>query len=544
MGGIAFMLLGTIIAYFFILPRIYRCPGGASCGIYLDLDGNAIPLLHSLMQYWLQIGASIAEYGLVRLISYQAWFVSIRKGTTIGDLDRGIGAIKGSVSDAARLVLRRQNMWLGIFAIIQLVTGFAISIVIASSMRDLKAYVTVDMDYHYPTNFLLPVAYANYNDSDSIDQLFRVTTQLEQQLFNPIEEPSNLAGGFEGTLVLRDNRTVFAQDPRPSGFRITGSLSCSPLEEQGLISSTLANSDYFINFEQDVDQATAYNISYGGTWFIAFSNFVLSSSLLGSELSGSGINSQYLWASNTSNLVPNATSTTDGVIYYALCNHTTSMTDVTPSEGPDIQYINPSQPLIGAAPNDENIRQCPSNDINVCVAFSVNDLFASWCKIQTTPYRKYLVPMSSLNNVLRPYGSAGPNTSYQLDSDAWAATVAIMLDAIVATSKTSRSEYSVQHLRSTTQSVGRDYWWLQTIIPGIIFILLISCAGYILFYDRKVPQEGVELRPLTILTVLREWARNASLRRLAQRGELEESSTFRWSMPSSRPPPRVASPRE
>ena len=279
---------------------------------------------------------------------------------------------------------------------------------------------------------------------------------------------------FDGTLVLRDNRTISPTNAQPSGSRITGNISCSG---QGWNASLLPPDSPYLSDGHAVlpSGANAYNISDGVLWRVTYSYTSLASTFITlPELSDSITSRQYLWASNTSNTIPNAKASPDGNIHFAVCNHTIYLVDLSPIESPPFQAILPSQPTMYTNADDPFLDPCPSNDPMACVSWSVDDIVLAWW--QTNIVQQDLADMSCWAGLIAGYSGVSDTSQCVLDDARWAATVGSTLDALIDTAPVFGN--ASQDLWTTAESINADRWWIQTILPGVTFLLFLACVAY------------------------------------------------------------------
>ena len=148
------MMIGIVGAWIFIKKWVYSCPPGARCPGSFDPDNNFLQDIRTVMQYWLHVGMLIVGVGLVKLVGYQSWSVMRQRGNTIDILALNIGAMKGSASDAANLlVLQRQNRsLLGVFVLTHAAIIAAISLVVGKSITTVIDTGSVELLFDYPMN--------------------------------------------------------------------------------------------------------------------------------------------------------------------------------------------------------------------------------------------------------------------------------------------------------------------------------------------------------------------------------------------------------
>ena len=186
------------------------------------------------MQYWLHVGMLIVGVGLMKLVAYQAWSAMRQRGNTIDILGLNIGALKGSASDAANLLLlRRGNRSLGVFVLIHVAIISAISLVVGKSITTVTDTGSVELQFDYPMNIsILNVDLANPQSSP---QLGGAIYDATQNWFTNGTTNSTFNETFSGTFIIQDGRAEYGQ---PFGQQIGGSVSCiSPSAVTSLNSS-------------------------------------------------------------------------------------------------------------------------------------------------------------------------------------------------------------------------------------------------------------------------------------------------------------------
>ncbi|KDR66179.1 hypothetical protein GALMADRAFT_1204136 [Galerina marginata CBS 339.88] len=510
MTGICIMLAGTFVVRVALLPKIYTCPDGATCHHNLDPRGDIIPRLSTLMQYWLQGGVFVSGLGLSRFIAYESW--TLVNGRTVRNLEREISAVDGSIS--ASLVLFFKPMvhrnkippndsshqqshgprFLGTFALIQFGIGFFISLVVGFSIADLQGTRSVYVPFTYHSNFAIPRQDLRYISNGEYIVLNQLTNWF---LYGSgSHRPTTV---FDGTLVLRDNRTLSATNPQPSGSRIAGTTSCG---KQGWDISVLSlDSPYLADDHGALSPGEkAYNLTNGTFWFVTYSHTHLSSIFLSfPELSDSVTSRPYLWASNTSNVVPNATASSDGGMHFAVCNHTTRLVGLPPVDKPGAQNIFPSQPIIYTDASDPFLNSCPSTDPMACLSRFIDEtVIAFW---QPTVVQYDLVPFSCVTDVLVGYDGLSDTPDCALDDSRWTTTLSTVLDAFIYTAEQSGNATQIQYLSATTNSININRWWIQTTLPGATFLLYLACLA---FYRNSSPtsRSNYKLRELALSDIL------------------------------------------
>ena len=478
-SGISIMIVGIGIVQAALLPRIYTCPPGATCPNSYDPKGNVLQLVQTLMQYWLQIGTTVASCGLVKLMAYQSWFVMKKQGNTIENLDLNIGAIKGSSFDAARLLLKRGNRSLSVFALGQVAISSAISLIVGLSIFRATGYVSID--FYYPTTLTLPNSSVRNLNTDQ--QLAAIGKVQEWLLGN--DTSHGLVDGFQGTLVSRDNRTVYAMKPQPGGARITGDVSCT-----GLTNYTITD---------DALVGRLYNVYYRGLKYTAMASQTLGVCMAKTDTAST----LYLWASNTDGRIPNAAVTSDGGVYLAVCNHTINMNPIPlTGSASGAQYIQPSEPVT---------RGCTNPDSLVCAADSVNNAIISWYGGVGTAFWG----ISCRANVLGPMNDAGQ--SCPISATTWTTTVTTMLDAIVQTAPPSGNATQLLTAPVETRHVKR--WWLQALVPLAMMVLYALAVEYTVRLSRGCKS----LKELDLGEVIAA-AQTDDVRHLVTRGVLRKDT--------------------
>ncbi|PPQ93137.1 hypothetical protein CVT25_003520, partial [Psilocybe cyanescens] len=485
--GIGLMLSGTIVAGCILLPRIYKCPDGATCHHNFDPSGNIVPRLQTVITYWLQFGIFISGLGLSKLIIYDYHLLFKGKDTTVLAVERSISAADGDWIDTAlQLRVIREHVprrfidrskipivhgtsWVGILCLTQIVIGFFISFVVGFSIPDLQSTTTVHVPFTYRSAFTLPRADTRFFSTDE-----RIVAVLLDDWLLRINTTRGLSSAFDGSLVVQDNRTILATNSRAGGPRITGSISCST---QGWNASILSlNSSYFDDGHASAlpPGAKAYNISNNEVWLVTYSSVSLASTLLDqSAMSDSVTSRPYLWAGNTSNVIPNATASHDGGIFYAACNHTIRMDGPPPITASNLQTINPSQPIIFTDTEDPFLDLCPSNDPLACVPWSVDDIVAAWWLVGGVDLD--LIPFSCLGGLLVGIDGISDTAGCALTDDRWIKTVSTALSALIFAAPLSGN--ATQEIFVQAQAINKDWWWIQTILPGVTFLLYLVCLA-------------------------------------------------------------------
>jgi hypothetical protein len=416
------------------------CPGS-----YDPDSGNSLQLLQAFMSYWLKAGVTISSIGMLKLSAYQAWFILMHRGNTVKNLDLALGAIRGSVNDAVFLLFQKNNRLLSIFVFALLGIGAAISLVTSLSIE--KDIGSKMLTFRYNGSSDLPNSSLKVANNDG--QLKATQKVIPWALDNNTSHD----GAFRGTLVVPDARTSQASNALPGGPTITGHFVCEP----------------HTNYTPHTSQ---WDIWIGGQKFIATQGMSLSVSMWSIDTAVT----KYLWVSNTTNLLPNATTTDDGKMNIASCTHYLEMIP----EGPqklEFDYLNPTQPQMSG---------CQSTDTNTCVADSVNNAILNWWGGEGTTFWH----ISCRGGVLGPTPSRNDEERYcPLTQDLWKETVISMMDAIVQTAPNRLS--AIQDINAIVVELNRSRWWVNAIIPAATVVVYVIGLGYtcVLSEGDKVSKE-------------------------------------------------------
>ncbi|KAF8996752.1 hypothetical protein BDQ17DRAFT_1429549 [Cyathus striatus] len=471
--GILMMVLGIGIVQGALLPRIHACPSGASCPESFDINGtNVLPLLQSLMQYWLKIGVLIAAYGLLRLSAYQSWFIMMQNGNTIKNFDLNLGAIKGSFIDAIRLLLKRGNRWLSLFVLAQLAVNSAITLLVGLSVIRNVGELEIAFVYNSITHF--PASTIATLNSDG--QLAAISKVVSWALKPDLKHDNALLG----TLVIPDGRSSLGVNTLPGGPKLHGDISCSGIENYTISAENSGLLDYIIDIR--------------GVQYIAHNNMKLAVSMTNVGTAST----HYLWVSNTSGILPNATISSDGQMYFSFCNHTITL-DAQPQDGSSgVQYVEPNTPVTSG---------CDAISSNVCVSDSVNNAIISWWG----GVGSSLWSLNCRGNVLGPLNSNG--TFCPLTQGLWESTASSMLDALVQTSP--RSGHDTQSIRTRIELLSTIGWWIQGLVPLLTLILYIP----MIIYTVMISRGDTTFKELNLSEVIVA-AQSEHVRDLVQSGQL------------------------
>jgi len=473
-SGIGVMLFGIIVVQFALLPRIYTCPTGASCSDSFDPNqSNVLQLLQTGMSWWLKIGLIISTMGLVKLSAYQSWFIMMQQGNTIRNLDLIVGAVKGSLIDTLHLLIRRGNLFLGILLLAQLGIDAGIGLFVGLSI--IRSPGTRVVSFSFQSVSQLPdSSSAGLNGDGQLRAIAKVNGWA-------LTNDTSHEGALRGSLVIPDSRSQSTLHPLADGPRISGSLSCVEVPNANITKNTTAG--------------ITYEIQHKNFIYLAQPDMELAASIT----SFGTATATYLWVSNTSTILPNATLTPDGVLHVTLCKHDIFMVDA-PSD-PSLEHLRP---------NTVTIPGCKSSDTTVCVPDSVSNAIVSWWGGRG----------SAFWNVACRGGVVGPlkrRSTCQLTNELWAETVTSMLDGIMHTASTSGSDK--QLLTAKVQGISTTWWWVQGVIP----LLTLLVYGIALSYTCFIARGNTTLKGLTLEEII-DAAQTEHVRELVRAGRLRKST--------------------
>jgi hypothetical protein len=394
------------------------------------------------MGYLLKAGVMLASIGVLRLSAYQAWFILMHQGNTVKNLDLNLGAIRGSVNDACLLLLKKNNRLLSLFVLALLGIDTAINLITGLSIT--KADTARYLSFQYNATAVFPNN--NPMNGNSAGQLLAIEKVVPWALNY---DQNHGAPALKGTLVRQDSRIAYASNALPAGPKITGSFIC-----QGVDNITTAPKDVAPN---------GYYVWINGVQYIPKADMALDVSPYPSIPKASSSMS-YLWASNTTGLLPNATTVTEvGELHLALCNHTLEMIPEGPKV-PDVEYLTPSTPITSG---------CNSDDVNECVAGSVsNAIFDWWGGIGTS-----FMHIRCRGGVLGPVPSVTEEEFYcPITQELWSATGVAMLDGIMQSAPSNSTSSQSMHAR--VQGLSNSRWWLNATIPGAMVVVYLIGLGY------------------------------------------------------------------
>ena len=500
------MMIGIISAWIFIKKRVYVCPPSAECPGSINPDNSFLQDIRTVMQYWLHVGMLIFGVGLVKLVAYQAWSAMRQRGNTIDILSLNIGVVNGSAYAAANLLLhRRRNRSLGVFVLTHVAIISAISFVVGKSITTVTDAGSVDLLFDYPMN----ISFLNKDQAVGIIEfgptwvwLYKDTADL-----NAIYDET-----YSGTFVIQDSRAEYGINARPSGQRISGSVFCVDPSANSFATITV-NTTAFDKFD-----TLPLNITYTDPYYSEIKQVELySGNLAIGKLTGqylANLPNNFIWFTITEGIIPNAIEvdivSANGTAYHVfigLCEHSITFSNLPQNDasGNEMQYINPSQPIVYLSPGEvitsilssqsnTSIWLTPANPVAICddaclstVVWST--LLALWGSA---------VVLFCYGGVLTPVGvQVDTNqTCSSLDGEIWNRTLALVLDGMLHTY--SRLGNASQTLSTHAESIGTWHWWLQGIIPLSAFILYVACLAYTV----TVYWAGETMKELDLLEVV------------------------------------------
>jgi hypothetical protein len=432
------------------------------------------------MSYWLKAGVILASTGILKLSSYQAWFILMHQGNTVRNLDLHLGAIRGSVNDAFFLLLKKNNRLLSLFVLAVLGIDTAISLITGLSIAKAEGIRYLSFQFNGTAEF--PDNRADH--SNSAGQLLAIEKVVPWALN---DDQNHGASALKGTLVRQDSRIAFANNILPAGPNITGSFEC-----QGVDNFTVA--------PLEVIPSGGFYIFIDGTQYIAEPSIMPLD--VAEHLPGPGW-VVYLWVSNTTGLLPNATTTEDGRLHMALCNHTLEMIPEE-REVPGVEYLMASEPLTTG---------CRFDDPHICVADSVaNAILNFWGGLGTS-----FMHIRCRGGVLGPIPSVTEEEFYcPLTQELWSATASAMLDGIMQTAPS--NVISSQFLHARVEGLNNSRWWLNATIPAATMVVYV--VG--LWYTCRLSRGDRLFKELTLAEVVRA-AQTDHVHDLISTGQLKKA---------------------
>ncbi|KAF5352595.1 hypothetical protein D9756_006330 [Leucocoprinus leucothites] len=436
LAGVMMMILGIGLSHALILPHIHTCPVSATCPETYDPNtGNSLQLLQSFISYWLKAGVTISSIGILKLSAYQAWFILMHHGNTVKNLDLNLGAIRGSVTDACYLLFKKNNRLLSAFVFALLGIGAAISLVTGLSIDKDTEIKLVTFQFNSTSEFPNSKL-ATLNNDGQLKAIQKVIPWA-------LDGDKSHGRAFRGTLVVPDARTLQASNALPGGPTITGHFEC-----EGWDNYTTP----------DTTGKKEWHIWIRSMRYIATADMSLSTSMWRVDTAMTA----YLWVSNTTGLIPNATLTDDGGMNIALCTHYLEMLPQEP-EKPGFDYLISNEPSTSGCDSDKT----------TCVADSVNNAILNWWGGTGTAFWH----ITCRGGVLGPVPSTTDAERYcPLTQELWQETAIAMLDGIMQTAPKSRG--TRQDLHALVEGLDRSRWWLNAIIPAATMVVYLIGLWY------------------------------------------------------------------
>lgn len=453
LAGVLVMLLGIGVAQAIVLPKVHTCPASATCpGSYDPNNGNFLQLLQAFMSYWLKGGVMISSIGILKLAAYQAWFTLMHQGNTIKNLDLHLGAIRGSVNDAFYLLFKKNNRLLAVFIFALLGIGAAISLVTGLSIE--KDVTTQIVTFQFNGSSELPdSSLAGLNNDGQLKATQKVISWA-------LAGDKSHDGALRGTLVVPDARTAQARNAIPGGPKITGWFECEEWNNYTAASNS------------------SWHIWFGETRYVALSDMSLAVSLWMVDTAVA----RYVWVSNSTGLIPNATTTMDGGMNIALCTHRIQMEPEQPGEE-GVDYLLPSQTVTSGC----------DGGVSECVADAVNNAILNWWGGTGTAFWH----ITCRGGVLGPIPSSTDAEKYcPITQELWEETAVSMLDGILQTAP--RSLLTTQDLHAVVEGLNKHRWWVNAAIPAATVLLYIV----VLVYTCALSQGDKVLKELNLEEVI------------------------------------------
>ena len=516
------MMIGILSAWIFIKKRVYLCPAGAACPGSINPDNSFLQDFRTVMQYWLHIGMLIFGVGLTKLVAYQAWSAMRQRGNTIDILGHSLGAVNGSASDAAFLLLLRwRNMSLGVFVLTHVAIITAISLVIGKSISTLTDTGSVELPFDYPTN----ISITTY-DSIEVIGTARYGPTWAWLSNTGVNSTPLVNKNYSGTFIVQDSRAEYGVNAQPSGQQISGSVSCVDPSASIVVNLTGLADVGQLNVTYLPDER--HNVSGSVTLGLDPMNLAVGK-LIGQYLPSViefDQNSTFIWLTITDGIIPNAMEISDSYfvpainVFIGLCEHSVTFSNlsVLPQNNASggMQYIQPSQPTVYLPPGGAfwvyqsewapEIFLTPSNPVavchNGCMTEAIWNTLLSWW-IPPYQYNSYILGQGYSWIDIYCYGGvlslAGADTNQScpiMDDEIWSRTLAFVLDGMIQTYP--RVGNSSQKLFAQVESIGTTQWWLQGIIPLSAFILYVACLAYTV----TVRWGGETMKELDLLEVV------------------------------------------
>ena len=504
------MMIGIISAWIFIKERVYVCPLGAACPGSINPDNTFLQDIRTVMQYWLHVGMLTFGVGLVKLVAYQAWSAMRQRGNTIDILGLNIGVVNGSAYAAANLLLhRRRNRSLGVFVLTHVAIISAISFVVGKSINRVTDAGSVDLLFNYPMN----ISFLNEEGSFGVIEfgptwfwLYKDAADLNA-LYNET---------YSGTFIIQDSRADYGVNVRPSGQRISGSVSCVNPSANITVNTT----GFYDTGILPVTITTQHDITPVELDSSNFATGKLTGQIV-SAVNSSENTSTFVWFTITEGIIPNALEVVlfgpsvplnTYHLFIGWCEHSVTFSNLPQNDasGNEMQDINPTQPIvyypfqgpgqddseviIWSSPQSE-ILLTPANPLAICddtcLSTAVWSTLLTWWGTDVYCYGGVLTPVAEIN-----VGGDMNQSCPSLDGEMWNRTLSLVLDGILHTFP--KFGNTSQSLSAHAESIDTWHWWLQGIIPLSAFILYVVCLAYTV----TVYWAGEAMKELDLLEVV------------------------------------------
>ena len=481
------MVLGISLANVF-LSHVYICPGGATCHNFLEPTSDLIQNLRTAMQYWLQVGMLLFGVGLARLASYQAWLAMRRQGRTIDILDLNFTTLHGSAWNAAKLFLvKRQNRSVATFMLILIGITTSISLVVGKSFSAVLPDTgsTTRAQFTYTANVSLQLI--DYFSGTLIQDWIR----QELRFGGWSSKYPGWDDAFRGTLIMRDNRTVYAANARPMGLRIGSGVSCV---DPGANISVVEIGPTAIPGVANYEYARAGRPNLTITVMPPDSLLVAMAGTDSLSKSTRGL----IWVSNQAGVIPHAAQTPDGKMYIGVCTLSLNTFNISSAgqeaQGVDIQNIQPTNVCGSFCDSSDDYYHWVSNDLPDLL---YTQLFF-WLGFDSSENisAAQVLPVACESGIWSRYGTTGQGC--HISNETWSGTVDALIQGLLQTLP--RTLNATQDLMVREESISRKRWWFQGVIPLCALLLYVVCLMYTLWDHRPEEVTLTELNALELMT--------------------------------------------
>lgn len=230
----------------------------------------------------------------------------------------------------------------------------------------------------------------------------------------------------------------------------------------------------------------------------------LASAFLGKNLvpavsdDNSSVSLHLLWSSNTSGVIMNGRTTSDGRMYFAHCLHTI---DISPVEDKHVDRIQPSRFSLPPEKRRSN-PFCAGDQDDTCLKiYMAYIIMTSWnagaervTASQSVMYEKACQRGALIGR------RDNPDKGCVIADDAWTKTLAATAEAVMEASEKQGS--ARQELWVAAKSISKRRWWLQVIIPGSTFVLYVASIVWVFFLNRsKEPMKELSVSEIAVAAV-------------------------------------------